>query len=78
MSKSLAQLDDLIGALSQPGAAAASEPPAGEEIQVEEGRAKEGGGLPKAGGPAAPAAAAPPDPEVERKYALVSSVGEEA
>ena len=81
MSKSLAQLDDLIGALSQPGAAAASEPPAAAKkssaAASKQKPKKEAAPAKEAAAPAAPAAAAPPDPEVERKFALVSSVGEE-
>ena len=82
MSKSLAQLDDLIGALSQPGAAAASEPPAAakkpsKKEAASKQKPKKEAAPKEAAAPAAPAAAAPPDPEVERKFALVSSVGEE-
>ena len=74
MAKALADLGALISELPS---AVAGQPPAATKAKAAPAAAAAPKGAGAKAAPAAPAAEAPFDPELERKYGLVRSVGEE-
>ena len=74
MAKALADLGALISELPS---AVAGQPPAATKAKAAPAAAAAPKGASAKAAPAAPAAEAPFDPELERKYGLVRSVGEE-